>query len=245
MTSEPSRFTSDRRRREGASWKDDGDWAAGVSENLDVVEGGLVPRRAAKPGVLLEGFESGSINSAYGGGTTHASIQNSPVYAGDHSMELMGEKYNVISRTDLAVERGGVYSGLVMNKSVSSSTVYQREAGIIFMAQKKTATPGGYYIELRQDDNNVIVYKSGAGEHPATDAIATEPLSQSLDTWYELVFEPRGDGTEVYRINDVDGVELAAFSTADGTFDAGGIGFSHGGDSDEHQGQFDEVRQWG
>ncbi len=244
MTGGESRFTSDRRVREGASWTGDGDWAAGVSENLDIVEGGLVPRPAVGAGVLLEGFEGGSLNSAYGGGTTHASIQSSPVYAGDHSMELMGDKYNVISRTDLAVERGGVYSGWVMNKSVSSSTVYQREAGIIFMTQEGTATPGGYYIELRQDDNNVIVFRSGAGESPVTDKIATKSLSQSLDTWYEVVFEPRVGGTEVYRINDAEGVELATFSTADGTFDAGGIGFSHGGDSDEHQGQFDEVRRW-
>ena len=44
MTEGSSRFTSDRRGREEASWADEEDWNAGVPENVDVLGGSLVPR---------------------------------------------------------------------------------------------------------------------------------------------------------------------------------------------------------
>lgn len=44
MTGDSSRFTSDRRGRQSASWNTDEDWKAGVAENVEIVDGGLVSR---------------------------------------------------------------------------------------------------------------------------------------------------------------------------------------------------------
>ena len=44
MTGEKARFTSDRRVPSSSSWTDDGDWAAGVAEHVEVVGGELVGR---------------------------------------------------------------------------------------------------------------------------------------------------------------------------------------------------------
>jgi len=195
-------------------------------------------------GLLQEGFESGSLSSNYGGNTGSATVQNSTVHAGDHALELGGSKGDTISRidSDVTVERGGVYSGYIRGQALLGSS--QREAGILFMTQEATATPGGYYIEMRQDDNDVVVRKSSSGTAPASGtSIASGSLSHSTDTWFEVEFEPKDDGTEAYRIYDTDGNELLSFTSSDGGFSSGGIGFSHGGDSDEYIGYFDDVRQ--
>ena len=44
MGGEKSQFTSDRRVPSTSSWTDNGDWAAGVAEGVDVVDGGLIGR---------------------------------------------------------------------------------------------------------------------------------------------------------------------------------------------------------
>ena len=43
MTSERSRFTSDRREPEGASWASERDWSMGTAEDVDIVNDDLVP----------------------------------------------------------------------------------------------------------------------------------------------------------------------------------------------------------
>lgn len=48
MTGESSRFTSDRRKSGDASWKTAGDWKAGLAENVQIVDGGLVSRGASQ-----------------------------------------------------------------------------------------------------------------------------------------------------------------------------------------------------
>ena len=209
----------------------DGQQTAGF---VDIPDGGL----------LLEGFESGSLSSNYGGDTGSATVQNSTVYAGDFALELGGSKGDTISRidSDVTVERGGVYSGYIRGNSIGRAS--QREAGILFMTQEASSTPGGYYIELRQDDNDVVVYKSSSGTAPASGtSIASGSLSHSMDKWYETEFEPMDDGTEAYRIYDTDGNELLSLTSSDGGFSSGGIGFSHGGDGNEYIAYFDDVRQ--
>lgn len=64
MSGESSRFTSDRRAREEASWANEEDWGSGTPENVDVVDGGLVGRAPPQDGDI-----SGS-ESYTGTGTT-------------------------------------------------------------------------------------------------------------------------------------------------------------------------------
>jgi len=192
-------------------------------------------------GLLLEGFEDGSLSGSYGGDTGSATVQNGTVYAGNYALQMGGGKYDTISRTDINIERGNVYSGWIRN---DSSGAFQIEAGIVFMSQEATATPGGYFIEIQQDDGAVTVYKTQAGESLTGDSIASASLSTSTDTWYEAEFKPNDDGTEDYTIYDASGNELVSFSSSDGEFDVGGIGFAHGGDGGDHVGFFDDIRRW-
>lgn len=55
MADGSSRFTSDRRRRESATWSDGDDWEMGVSENVDVIGGGLVGRGPLGSGEIPSG----------------------------------------------------------------------------------------------------------------------------------------------------------------------------------------------
>lgn len=247
MTDGASRFTSDRRVSSRSTWESDSDWAAGVAEDVDVVDGRLVGRPPKQHselpdnGLLLEGFKNGSLSSEYGGDTGGGTVQSSTVYAGDYALQMDGDKYDTISRTDIGIERGNIYSGWIRN---SSSGTWQLEAGIVFMTQEATATPGGYYIEIRQDDGEVRVYKTQSGESLTGDSIASASLPTSTNTWYEAEFKPNDDGTEDYTIYDASGGELVSFSSNDGEFDLGGLGFAHGGDGNDHIGYFDDIRRW-
>lgn len=61
MSGESSRFTSDRRSREGASWVGSTDWDQGTPENVDIVDGGLVPQpQSSAPEGMVEDFEDRS-----------------------------------------------------------------------------------------------------------------------------------------------------------------------------------------
>lgn len=244
MPDEKPLFTSDRRSPHSSSWTGDGDWTAGSLSNLNVVNGGLVPSEVSSGGILLDGFKRGSLSDEYGGNTESGVVQSDIVHVDDYALELRGDKYDTISRVDVVVERGGVYSGWVRNTRNYSKTVHQREAGIVFMTQEASSTPGGYYVEIRQDDGNVTVYKSEIGEHVTTTPVESVSFSSSMDTWYETEFEPKVDGTEEYRIYDTSGDQLLSFSTSEGMYSSGGIGFAHGGDGYEHIGHFDDVRRW-
>lgn len=58
MAGDKSRFTSDRRGPGGSSWADDADWAAGATEGVDVVDGGLVGRPTARSGKIPDSVAS-------------------------------------------------------------------------------------------------------------------------------------------------------------------------------------------
>lgn len=53
---EESRFTSDRRVPSDSSWAGESDWIAGTSENVEVVDGGLVGRASKYDRELLNGL---------------------------------------------------------------------------------------------------------------------------------------------------------------------------------------------
>lgn len=74
MTDQLSRFTSDRRGPDTASWRTDADWAAGVGENVEIADRGLVgqaPPTADVPpdsGVYHYSFTGGSLVDDWGNG---------------------------------------------------------------------------------------------------------------------------------------------------------------------------------
>ncbi|MFD1570380.1 hypothetical protein [Halorubrum laminariae] len=89
MSEKTSRFTSDRRTRRGASWADPEDWGAGVAENVDVVDRGLVPRRSTsssdgEPSNVVENFEDGSLGAW--SETSNVKIVSNRAYDGSNSL---------------------------------------------------------------------------------------------------------------------------------------------------------------
>lgn len=55
MSDELGRFTSDRRNKDGASWKGEADWLAGTADNVNVVDGALVSQRLTTTSELPTG----------------------------------------------------------------------------------------------------------------------------------------------------------------------------------------------
>lgn len=73
MSEEQPRFTSDRRGPSGSSWKGDADWAAGVAENVSVVDGVLVGQAPAQTRQIsgdVELYNEGVNEDSWGRGGT-------------------------------------------------------------------------------------------------------------------------------------------------------------------------------
>ncbi|MFD1570150.1 MULTISPECIES: hypothetical protein [Haloferacaceae] len=91
MADGSSRFTSDRRTREEASWADQTDWEAGAPENVDVTADGLVGRPTLQAGVAPDSgvysFEDDSVGSSPDGWEVRdAEVIDSTASNGSHSL---------------------------------------------------------------------------------------------------------------------------------------------------------------
>lgn len=108
MSGRGSRFISDRRVPSNSSWDDDDDWAAGSLSNLDVTEGGLVPKHTSNSiGIpdsvitqlnakYLEGFSEGQPVLTWDDPASGVTFSGSGVYRnsainGHPAVELNGD----------------------------------------------------------------------------------------------------------------------------------------------------------
>lgn len=96
MSNKPSRFTSDRRTPHESSWADNTDWAAGVAENVDVVNGALAPSERLIDANVVDNFEvdggpytaGDALSKYYMGDTDRFHRQQSVVNQGEYALEL-------------------------------------------------------------------------------------------------------------------------------------------------------------
>jgi len=186
---------------------------------------------------LLEGFESGSLSTQYGGDTADFSVQSSTVFEGSFALEGTTGTVNSIARTDVNITRPGTYSVRVRVDTLN----FNRRAGVFWMAQSATSGPDGYMSRIYQEDNLFDVFRV---QNSSFNQIGTDSVSLNTNEWYEIEFEANSNGTENFRLFDDNagqrGNQIAVVSTSDNTFSSGGIGFR---DSSNGIPYFDQVKK--
>lgn len=186
-------------------------------------------------GLLLEGFENGSLDSDYGGVKSSSTVQNSNIYNGNYALEINDAKGQGIAQTDITIERGYRVSGWVQAQSGG----YNYRASIYWFTQSSTSEPNGYIQRASVTENEMSIWKINDS---GINVIDSDSVSLSGDTWYECEFVPHTDGTEDWYMYNTDGEQIASLKTSDGTYNSGGFGFrmGHGNDS----AFYDDVRRW-
>lgn len=215
---------------------------SGITTVTDISEFDIIITDPIIPdsGKLLEGFNTGTLSSNYGGVINSSSIQSNRVFSGDYSLEINDAKGEGIARTDIEISRGKRYSGWVQAESGGSNY----RAGMYWMAQESQSNPNGYWARVSVTENRFVIYvqKNNTG----FTEIASDSLPLSGDKWYNIEFEPNIDNTENWNLFENDngkrGPKISELTTSDGSYSTGGFGFrmGHGTDS----AFFGDVRQW-
>jgi hypothetical protein len=149
MSGESSRFTSDRRSREGASWVGSTDWDQGTPENVDIVDGGLVPQpQSGAPEGMVEDFEDSSL-ARYRGDVGSFNINSDTHINGAAGLEggFSGSRQIVYSLPgdglDHYPERGEVISCYVRDDHANSET---SNPGFLYGVSGSEGSLDGYAI---------------------------------------------------------------------------------------------------
>lgn len=229
MTGGSSRFTSDRRTRGDASWAGSEDWEAGTTENVDIVESGLVPQTSSQGGDILDhvtdGFESGNlseytVDSNWGNGG--ASVVQSPVaFDGDRLAEVV---------TNGRVFALGSVSGLPSYPGVGDAPIYHvffpngdDNALYLYYGVQSEDAPNSaaYRVTIRNVDNSMRLDNRNSGDAVASGSTQYIPSNE----WIQVVISWGEDGTHSVRLFDANGAELGFMSGTDGELTSGGIGY--------------------
>jgi hypothetical protein len=226
MTDGSGRFTSDRRAREGASWVSESDWAAGVAENVDVVDGGLVARGPlVESGELLsnvvDDFESGSL-SEYG--YVDSPLEVTQARAFDGSWSLRDDHPERTSEV-FAVSTSGLdnYPGagdtISYRNYIESSSAGDPVSQFYFAAQSESAYPDGYCVNLDRNNDGVELLRDGS-------VLKSVDVRPPADEWLRIQIVWGQDGQIDVVVEGSDGSVVASLNAPDSTYVAGGIGFA-------------------
>lgn len=145
MTSEPSRFTSDRRGRQSASWKTDEDWSVGVAENVEIVGSELVSRNPQQEetgvgGVSFTGtWDAGVqpttaedlLDSDPESGVTDGKMHDNNYQNGSVSAQILVEYQSPLEATEFAYDvqishRGSAWNSFRHSVSVSDGADWEQ-----------------------------------------------------------------------------------------------------------------------
>lgn len=213
MADEKSRFTSDPRTQDDASWSETEDWEAGKVENVDIVDGTLVSRPGTTPTEIPDSavydFENGNLNEW---NDVHGvvSTDTSRAYSGSYSLH-------------------GNESNLNFNDFMLGWTDVEFTIGRFELYYQETSSSQGHGYELVDSNNNQILgVGSGNPNTVATDGNggAVAPGNMDYDVWvrvtvevdynnneYWVEFHNTSDGTTVSTTQDlVNNVEATRFN---------------------------------
>jgi hypothetical protein len=188
MSDETSRFTSDRRSPEEASWVGQPDWEAGTAENVDVTTEGVVGRAPVQDTETLASaishFEDETLDSSHSewGRWSHRGD-------GGHVLDGNSEMYGTYSlRNDWS---GGInsFSEIYRNTPVTADFRYSiklsNQSGhsnddctVDFI--DSSGSSGGSWLDWRQNGNIVWRPRDGSGE--------VVLQSWSADTVYDVKY---------------------------------------------------------
>lgn len=209
MTGESRRFTSDRRTRERASWVGSGDWEAGVGENVDVVEGGLVPRPSPQagdvPATVVETFEDGNV------GEYNKDSNGRGLFSTTTSRYWMGSRcvdFDNASSTKVFSREGDGLNYYPQHGDVVEWYIY---ADFIETCSTSVviATNGnpsnwvqGYECDIRADGNNSNFSMGLSSREGSSSRVA---IGNYLDEWLRGRFEFSSDANLVYGLYQTNG----------------------------------------
>ena len=206
MSDKTSRFISDRRGREEASWGGQADWEAGTIENVDVTTDGLVGRDPAQTGDVpasgtIADFESGSLDSWPIGELSEISLTTDS-FTGAYAAEgTAGGSSYIISAVgdglDYYPQRGQVFRGRI-------NTSYDNRARFYWCISDPADHGSGFSIQAdtRSDYYRLIGY---GDEHQV-------PGDAPPGEWLEFEIVWNHDDTIVGTWYDESGSELISLS---------------------------------
>lgn len=228
MADGSSRFTSDRRTREEASWSDQPDWEAGTIENVDVTAEGLVGRAPVQDAETsdtdIENWESGTLDN-WSNVEQYFETKSSPVYEGAYSggksagtsgPQFPPMYYVGSVRTPRQGDEWGYWSYFGGNSNGSD--------WVSFCGQS-TAFEDRYVVRLAIDDSYIKISKYSNGVSEKSNS-SNAPMSAG--NWYKVIVT-HGDPVISVAVEDSSGVELGSTSISDGEYTEGELGRrSHG-----------------
>jgi hypothetical protein len=242
MSNDNSRFTSDRRPLDRASWSETEDWEAGVAENLDIGDGDLVAQRLTTigeaPDAVVDNFETGDLSRYDTNSGGNFSVTPNQVINGAYSLEADFEydtpnQKNIISVSGLAnyPKKGDTFS--FWYRANSSHGEKPRvffnyiDGDNYYMIGINRSNGGPNYYKVR-------LFRVGGG---SSEMICTTGGNGSwkgnANTWYEFEIVWTTDDVFELYIRDTDGaVEVSATGSDSSPLPpAEGIGFNASGDS--------------
>ncbi|MFD1643450.1 hypothetical protein [Halohasta litorea] len=209
MTGEPSRFTSDRRRRESASWVDGSDWQAGIAENVDVVEEGLVPRTPPQagdvPATAVETFEDANVGeyNKDSNGRGSFSTTTSRYWMGSRCVEFD----NASSTKVFSREGDGLnyypQQGDVVEWYIYADFIETCSTSVVIGTNGNPSNwVQGYECEIRADGNNSDFSMALDSREGSFSRVS---IGNYLDEWLRGRFEFSSDANLVYELYQTNG----------------------------------------
>lgn len=206
MTDGSSRFTSDRRGREEASWGGQADWEDGTVENVDMTADGLVGRHPVQTedvpasGTIAD-FESGNLDSWPTGELSEISLTTDS-FAGTYAAEgtAGGSSYivsDVGDGLDHYPQRGQVFRGRI-------NTSYDNRARFYWCISDVADLSSGFSIQA--DTRSDLYRLIGYGDEQKVSG--TAPTGEWLE--FEIVWNR--DDTFVGTWYAESGAELISLS---------------------------------
>ena len=258
MAGDPSRFISDRRSREDASWVGSTDWDQGTPENVGIVDGGLVPQpQSSAPEGMVEDFEDSSL-ARYRGDVGSFNINSDTHINGTAGLEggFSGSRQIIYSLPSDGLnhypERGEVISCFVRDDHDNSET---SNPGFLYGVAGSEGSLDGYAVWAGPFFSDFRMYRFDGGSH--TSLIDLDPDLENGQLYEIEVAWHDGSGSEpadthVVTLYEADsslvrtGV-VTSETVLDGTYsDNRGVGFvCFSGTLSGGGGHFDDLRSRG
>lgn len=225
MSEKTSRFTSDRRTRREASWRSEGDWVAGVTENVNISDEGLVPISQPQGEILTDSFEDGNlseyaVDSTWGDGSASV-IQSVETLDGSNLARVVsnGKVFALGSTSGLPSypSAGHILTFYAFFPNGDDNALY-----LYYGVQAEDGPNStGYRVTIRNLDNSMRLDNRNSGGTIASSGTRNIPSSE----WISVEITWEDDGSHSVKVSDSEGAELGSMSGSDGELTSGGVGF--------------------
>ena len=169
---------------------------------------------------ILYEDEGNTLGDYYAGDLSGFEREQSIVFEGDFSLNVVGGRDSISSTSGLPNYPGQGDTFSVWEYEVGS--VNNTDAGILFGVQFEGSDPDSYYTRVRPNGDRIQLFKIENGNFTE---LFDKTLHAHLEEWYQYVIDWGTDGSINITINDESGTELGSVSETDNTYTGGGIGF--------------------